>query len=96
MGTRPVLIRNVIRRNPYYGLYVYYALWADWIRQGKDEQAYLETLNFRRPKVFWEPLMKAAAFGLLGRYEEGKIFIRFIVLFGPDPAICLNPCARIS
>ena len=80
----PELIREVIRRNPYYGLYVRYALWVDWIRQGDYEQAYLETLNFSRPSVFWEPLMQAAAFGLLGRYEEGQRAVEKLLDLKPD------------
>ncbi len=80
----PALIRNVIRRNPYYGLYVHYALWVDWIRQGKDEEAYLETLNFRRPALFWEPLMRATSFGRLGRIEEGKRATEELLKLKPD------------
>jgi len=80
----PALIIDVIRRNPYYGLYVHYALWVDWIRQGKDEEAYLETLNFRRPAVFWEPLMRAASFGRLGRIEEGKRAAKELLKLKPD------------
>jgi adenylate cyclase len=80
----PALIREVIRRNPYYGLYVHYALWVDWFRQENYEQAYLETINFRRPEVFWEPLMKAATLGQMGRYEEGKRAVENLLKLRPD------------
>jgi len=80
----PDLIREVMRRNPYYSLYVHYALWVDWIRQEDYEQAHLETLNFRRPPLFWEPLMQAATFGQLARYEEGKRAVENLLKLKPD------------
>jgi adenylate cyclase len=78
------LIKEVMRRNPYYNLYVHYALWMDWLRQEDYEKAHLETLNFRRPSLFWEPLMQAATFGLLGRYEEGKQAVQKLLELKPD------------
>lgn len=67
----PALIKQAIGRNPYYNPTVHYALWLDWVRQKKYEQAYKETLHFARPALFWDPLLKAAILGLLGRGEEG-------------------------
>ena len=67
----PALINQAIVQNPYYNISVHYALWVDWVRQEKYEQAYEETLHFNRPLLFWDPLLKAANLGLLGRIEEG-------------------------
>jgi TolB-like protein len=80
----PALIRKVMNVNPYYSLYVHYALWEDWVRQEDFEQTHLETMNFRKPSLFWEPLMKAATFGLLGRYEEGKRAAEELLKLKPD------------
>jgi len=80
----PALIRKAIKLNPYYNTTVHYALWVDWVRQEKYQQAYLETLNFRRPMLFWDPLIKAATFGLLGRYEEGKRAAEELLKLKPD------------
>jgi len=80
----PALIRKAIKLNPYYNIAVHYVLWVDWVRQEKYQQAYLETLNFRRPMLFWDPLMKAAAFGLLGRYEDGKRAAEELLKLKPD------------
>lgn len=77
----PALIRKAIELNPYYLITVHYALWVDWVRQGKYEQAWEETLNFNTPLLFWDPLMKAASLGLLGRIEEG-------ILAGKDLLVC--------
>ncbi|MBC2713854.1 MAG: hypothetical protein HF978_00925 [Desulfobacteraceae bacterium] len=78
------LIKRAIQLNPYYGLYVHYALWVDWVRQEEYEQAHLETLNFSRPSIFWEPLMKAATLGQLGRFEEGKQAVKNLLNLKPD------------
>jgi TolB-like protein len=80
----PALIREVMLRNPYYSLYVHWALWVDSIRQEDYDQAHLETLNFRKPSLFWEPLMQAVTFGLLGRYEEGKRATEDLLKLKPD------------
>jgi adenylate cyclase len=80
----PALIRKIMQLNPYYGLYVHYALWEDWVRRKEYSRAYLETINFRRPAVFWEPLMKAATLGLLGRIQEGKQTAKALLTLKPD------------
>jgi len=80
----PELIRSTIASNPYYGLYVHYALWVDWVRQGNYERAYLEALNFKRPAVFWEPLMKAATLGQLGRIDEARSEAGKLLSLRPD------------
>ena len=67
----PRLIRKAIKQNPYYNAIVHYALWVDWVRQKDYSRAFTETLRFRTPTLFWDPLMKAANLGLLGRIEEG-------------------------
>jgi len=80
----PARIRKAIQLNPYYSIIVHYALWLDWIRQGDYQEAYLETLKFRTPLLFWDPLMKAATFGLLGRHEEGKLAVETLLQLKPD------------
>ncbi|WP_155303810.1 hypothetical protein [Desulfosarcina widdelii] len=67
----PALINDIIEQNPYYNVSAHYALWVDWVRQEKYDRAYEETLYFRRPTLFWDPLLRAANLGLLGRIEEG-------------------------
>ena len=67
----PSLIKKAIAQNPYYNRIVHYSLWVDWVRQEEYDRAYEETLHFRMPMLFWDPLLKAAGLGLLGRTEEG-------------------------
>lgn len=78
------LIRKAIRRNPYFGDYAHHALWVNWIRQKDYEQAYQETMHFRSPHLFWEPLLKASTLGNLGRLEEGKNCVEDLLALKPD------------
>ena len=78
------LIRKAIRKNPYHGDYAHHALWANWIRLKDYEQAYQETMQFRSPHLFWEPLIKAATLGNLGRLEEGKQCVEDLLALKPD------------
>ncbi len=80
----PALIRKAMRLNPYYKPIVHYALWVDYLRQEEYERAYLETQRLRRPSIFWDPLAKAATLGLLGRYEEGRQFVKSLLKLKPD------------
>ena len=66
------IIDEVIRLNPLYDSVVHYALWLDCIHREDYDQAYLETLKFRRPALFWSPLARAATLGLMGQSEEGQ------------------------
>jgi adenylate cyclase len=80
----PALINQAIEQNPYYNITVHYALWVDWVRQGRYEQAYEETLRFNKPLLFWDPLLKAANLGLLGRIEEGVQAGKDLLICKPD------------
>jgi tetratricopeptide (TPR) repeat protein len=80
----PELIRRAIEFNPYYDVVVHYALWIDWIRRGDAEKAYAETLHFRTPLLFWDPLIKAASLGLLGRIDEGRREAENLLKLKPD------------
>jgi adenylate cyclase len=80
----PALINQAIEQNPYYNITVHYALWVDWVRQGRYEQAYEETLRFKRPLLFWDPLLKAATLGLLGKTEDGVLTGKYLLQCKPD------------
>jgi len=66
----PQMIRKAIDLNPYYNPAVHHVLWLDWVRQGKYDRAYVETMRFAMPMLFWDPLLKTVTLGLLGRGKE--------------------------
>jgi adenylate cyclase len=84
----PALIRKAIEANPYYSSNVHHTLWVDWVRQKDYAQAYHETLNFRMPLLFWEPLMKAAVCGLLGKTSEGEHSVKALLKLKPEFPKC--------
>lgn len=80
----PALIRKTIIANPYYSSIVHYSLCLDWIQQKEYQQAFLESMNFRTPSLFWDPLMRAAAAGLLGNTKEGRYAVDALLKLKPD------------
>jgi len=80
----PALIGKAIENNPYYSVIVHHSLWVNWIRQGDYEKAYAEILNFRTRLLFWDPLIKAATLGLLGRIDEGKESVEDLLKLKPN------------
>ena len=78
------LIMKSIELNPYHRPYIYHVLCADRLRKKEYEKAYFETLNFRVPSLFWDPLLQASTLGHLGRVEEGIRFARALLKLKPD------------
>ncbi len=80
----PQMIRKAIDLNPYYNPAVHHVLWLDWVRQGKYDRAYEETMRFAMPMLFWDPLLKAAILGLLGRDKESAQAGKDLLVCKPD------------
>ena len=80
----PALIKKAIDANPHYNVTSHYALWLDLFRRKDYQQAYLETLNFKTPKMFWDHLAKAATLGHLGRIQEGGQAAEELIRLKPD------------
>lgn len=78
------LIRKALAVNPYYNDIVHHALWLDMFRQKRYQEAYLETLAFRTPELYWDPICRAATLGHLGRVEEGRVFAEKLLQLRPD------------
>lgn len=78
------LAKKAISLNPYYRTEIHYALWLNWMRQGKYEEAWLELQRLRKPTIFWYPLSKAATLGLMGKPEEGEKFVEKLLALRPD------------
>jgi hypothetical protein len=44
----------------------------------------METLKFRLPSVFWDPLLRAITLGHSGRIKEGKQNVEEVLRLKPD------------
>jgi tetratricopeptide (TPR) repeat protein len=78
------LINKAIRLNPFYQTYARYGIWLNWFRQKKYQQAYLETNFLRGVAGFWDPLVRAATLGQLGKHDEGRKAVDELLAFKPD------------
>jgi adenylate cyclase len=58
--------------------------YMNYYRQGEYDNAFAEALKFNHPGLFWDPIMRAAALGQLGRQEEAKTAIEELLTLEPD------------
>jgi TolB-like protein/Flp pilus assembly protein TadD len=77
------LIERAMNLNPYYHVFVHFALWLNWFRQEAYQEAYAESLRFLSG-YFWEPLAVATTLGHLGRHEEGQRAVAELLKLKPD------------
>jgi tetratricopeptide (TPR) repeat protein len=80
----PALIEKVIQLNPFHSNSCHFALWFNYFRQKDYSEAYREAMSLRKPSLFWDPLVKAATLGLMGRYDEGERFAKNLLELKPD------------
>ena len=80
----PALVEKVIQLNPFYGNYCHFALWYNYFRQKNYAAAYQETLKLKKPTIIWDPLVKGATLGLLGKTVEGKKYAKKLLEMNPD------------
>jgi adenylate cyclase len=78
------LMRRAITLNPYHRPYVYHVLCADRLQKEDYKKAYLETLNFRIPSFLWDPSLRAATRGHLGKQAEAKRSVADLLAIKPD------------
>ena len=78
------LIERALELNPFYGNYVHYALWINSLRQNDYINAHRETLKLNRPALFWDHLVRAASYGLLGNLKEGRKSAAELLNLKPD------------
>ncbi|MGD9021910.1 MAG: hypothetical protein PVF46_08935 [Lysobacterales bacterium] len=78
------LVRRAIDLNPHYRLLTRYATWLNAFRKGDYEAAQAETRWLAGIGFFWDPLVRAATLGQLGRLEEGRAAIGQLLVMKPD------------
>jgi adenylate cyclase len=79
-----VLLRKGMQLNPYYPTWFHMAPFMDYYYHGEYEKAYNEALLFNYPELFWDPLMRAASLGQLGRTKEAQKAIDELLEAVPD------------
>ncbi len=56
----------------------------NFYHQGRYTEAYQEAQQFQMPLLFWDPLLRAAALGRLGREQEGAQALAELLRLRPD------------
>ena len=70
--------------NPHYPGWFHLAPYFYLYLQERYEEAYQEALVFQMPQLFWDPLLRAAALGRLGREQEGARALAELLQLRPD------------
>jgi adenylate cyclase len=78
------LMQKGMKLNPYYPTWFHLAPYMNYYRLEEYENAYAEALKFNYPKMFWDPLLRAAALGQMGRVAEARTAIGELLKLVPD------------
>jgi adenylate cyclase len=70
--------------NPHYPGWFHLAPFFYYYLHERFEEAYQEARAFQMPQLFWDPLLRAAALGWLGREKEGAGALAELLLLRPD------------
>jgi adenylate cyclase len=66
------IMHDTAQRNPYCLPHVKFGAWADHVRRGEYEQAYVAALEYQDTAFFWRSLMIASCLGHLDRLGEAR------------------------
>ena len=78
------LLDKGVKLNPHYPGWYHLAPFFYYYLQERCEEAYQEALAFQMPHLFWDPLLRAAALGRLGRKQEGAQALAELLHLRPD------------
>jgi len=78
------LLKKGMKLNPYHPTWFHLMPFMDFYRRGLYEDALAEALEFNYPEMFWDPLMRAAALGQLGRTREAGAAIGELLSLEPE------------
>ena len=73
-----------IALNPHFPGWFHMAPFFYFFLQEQCEEAYQEAMAFQMPQLFWDPLLRAAALGRLGRKKEGARALAELLRLRPD------------
>jgi adenylate cyclase len=78
------ILEKGMELNPYFPRWFRMAPFFYYYLQGSCEEAYQEALAFQMPQLFWDPLLRAAVLGRLGREQEGAQALAELLHLRPD------------
>jgi adenylate cyclase len=78
------LLKKGMKLNPYHPSWFHLVPYMDYYRRGEYEDAFTEALNFNHPGLFWDPMMRAATLGQMGREHEARAAVGELLKLEPD------------
>jgi len=78
------LLKKGMKLNPRHPSWFHLAPFMNYYRNGAYENALAEALKFNYPEMFWDPLMRAASLGQMGREHEAKTALGELLKLEPD------------
>jgi adenylate cyclase len=69
---------------PYHPTWFHLAIFMDYYRQSDYENAFGEALKFNFPDLFFDPLMRAAVLGKMGKVHEARKAVEELLELVPD------------
>lgn len=78
------LLEEAIAWNPYYPSWLHVAFYMYHYNEGRYGEAWRETEEIHLPHLFWDPLLRAAALGQMGRLEEAAAAAENLLRLRPD------------
>ena len=73
--------------NPYFPSWFHLAIYMNYYRLEDWENAFAEAMKFNYPDLFWDPLIRAAALGQMGRKLEAETVVGELLEVAPDFAV---------
>ena len=78
------LIEQAKHLNPQYPGIYYFVDFVINFREGRYDEAWANAKLIETPGIIWQPLIRAAALGELGRVDEAKTFLDEVMELKPD------------
>lgn len=78
------LLESGMASNPHYPTWFHMAPFLHLYGDGRFEPAYEQALKIQMPELLWDPLLRAAALGQLGRSAEGRQALDELLDLRPD------------
>ena len=78
------LLEKGMKLNPYHPSWFHLAFYMDFYRRGQYEQAFAEAIKFNYPELYFDPMIRAAALGQMGRAHEAEIAVGEMLELVPD------------
>lgn len=78
------LLKKGMKLNPLYPTWFHLALYMISYHRGLYENALKEATQFNHPQLYWDPLMRAAALGQMGKKDAARPAVDQLIDLQPD------------